>query len=132
MNHEYARYVLTCDRLFSFEQGSAAVSIFLAVHARQTFGTQKSARVQIMNLQPIMALTGGTLFRDLQDFVRDGIVDRIDEIVDRSEPSYFHQSISAPTDVSACDSMASLSARHKRVCQLGRRGSQDWQTSELL
>ena len=32
-----------------------------------------------------MALTEGTLFRDLQDFVRDGIVARIDEIVYRSE-----------------------------------------------
>lgn len=40
---------------------------------------------QIMNLQPIMALTEGALFRDLNDFVRDGIVDRIDEIVPRSE-----------------------------------------------
>ena len=38
-----------------------------------------------MNLQPIMALTEGTLFRDLQDFVRDGIVNRIDEIVYRSK-----------------------------------------------
>ena len=38
-----------------------------------------------MNLQPIMALTGGTLFRDLQDFVRDGIVNPIDEIVERSK-----------------------------------------------
>ncbi|KAI8980568.1 cytochrome P450 [Trametes punicea] len=66
VNHEYARYVLTCDRLFSFEQGSAA----------------------IMNLQPIMALTGGTLFRDLQDFVRDGIVARIDEIVYRIWPLF--------------------------------------------
>ncbi|KAH9885397.1 cytochrome P450 [Cubamyces lactineus] len=66
VNHEYARYVLTCDRLFSFEQGSAA----------------------IMNLQPIMALTEGTLFRDLQDFVRDGIVARIDEIVYRIWPLF--------------------------------------------
>ena len=41
-----------------------------------------------MNLQPIMALTEGTLFRDLQDFVRDGIVARIDEIVYRSEPFF--------------------------------------------
>lgn len=41
-----------------------------------------------MNLQPIMALTGGTLFRDLQDFVREGIVDRIDEIVDRSKHGF--------------------------------------------
>ncbi len=32
-----------------------------------------------------MAFTKGKLFRDLQDFVRDGIVDRIDEIVYRSE-----------------------------------------------
>lgn len=38
-----------------------------------------------MNLQPIMALTNGTLFRDLNEIVRDGIVDRIDEIVNRSE-----------------------------------------------
>ncbi|KAI0370067.1 cytochrome P450 [Pilatotrama ljubarskyi] len=66
VNQEYARYVLTCDRLFSFEQGSAA----------------------IMNLQPIMALTEGTLFRDLQDFVRDGIVARIDEIVYRIWPLF--------------------------------------------
>ncbi|CDO77266.1 hypothetical protein BN946_scf184753.g16 [Trametes cinnabarina] len=66
VNNEYARYVLTCDRLFSFEQGSAA----------------------IMNLQPIMALTKGTLFRDLQDFVRDGIVARIDEIVYRIWPLF--------------------------------------------
>lgn len=49
-----------------------------------------------MNLQPIMAFTQGKLFRDLQDFVRDGIVDRIDEIVYRSEcipqidPLYTH------------------------------------------
>lgn len=41
-----------------------------------------------MNLQPIMALTEGTLFRDLQDFVRDGIVARIDEIVYRSTSRY--------------------------------------------
>ena len=40
-----------------------------------------------MNLQPIMAFTQGTLFRDLQDFVRDGIVNRIDEIVYRSKRS---------------------------------------------
>lgn len=38
-----------------------------------------------MNLQPIMSLTQGTLFRDLQDFVRDGIVAHMDEIVYRSE-----------------------------------------------
>ncbi|CCL98059.1 uncharacterized protein FIBRA_00053 [Fibroporia radiculosa] len=63
---EYARHVLTCDRLFSFEQGSAA----------------------IMNLQPIMALTGGALFRDLNDFVREGIIARIDEIVHRIYPIY--------------------------------------------
>ena len=37
-----------------------------------------------MNLQPIMAFTEGKLFRDLQDFVREGIVERIDEIVYRS------------------------------------------------
>ncbi|KAI0801421.1 cytochrome P450 [Fomes fomentarius] len=66
VNHEHARQVLSMDRLFSFEQGSAT----------------------IMNLQPIMALTNGTLFRDLNDFVRDGIVDRIDEIVDRIEPLF--------------------------------------------
>ncbi|EJF67426.1 cytochrome P450 [Dichomitus squalens LYAD-421 SS1] len=66
VNQEYARHVLTCDRLFSFEQGSAA----------------------IMNLQPIMAFTQGTLFRDLQDFVRDGIVNRIDEIVYRIWPLF--------------------------------------------
>ncbi|KAH9854415.1 cytochrome P450, partial [Lenzites betulinus] len=66
VNQEYARYVLTCDRLFSFEQGSAA----------------------IMNLQPIMALTEGSLFRDLQDLVRDGIVARIDEIVYRIWPLF--------------------------------------------
>ncbi|KAI0931212.1 hypothetical protein AcW1_001326 [Taiwanofungus camphoratus] len=41
-----------------------------------------------MNLQPIMALTDGTLFRDLQDFVRDGIIARIDEIVYRIFPIY--------------------------------------------
>lgn len=35
-----------------------------------------------------MALTEGTLFRDLQDFVRDGIVARIDEIVYRSKPFF--------------------------------------------
>ena len=40
---------------------------------------------QIMNLQPIMALTQGSLFRDLNDFVREGIVNRIDEIVHRSK-----------------------------------------------
>ncbi|KAI0701240.1 cytochrome P450 [Cerioporus squamosus] len=66
VNHEHARHVLSCDRLFSFEQGSAA----------------------IMNLQPIMAFTKGKLFRDLQDFVRDGIVDRIDEIVYRIYPLF--------------------------------------------
>ncbi|KAH9923189.1 cytochrome P450 [Epithele typhae] len=66
VNHEYARYVLTCDRLFSFERGSAA----------------------IMNLQPLMAFTEGALFRDLQDFVRDGIVNRIDEIVERIWPLF--------------------------------------------
>ena len=38
-----------------------------------------------MNLQPIMALTQGSLFRDLNDFVREGIVNRIDEIVHRSK-----------------------------------------------
>ncbi|KAH9923674.1 cytochrome P450 [Fomitopsis serialis] len=54
---EYARYVLTCDKLFSFEQGSAA----------------------IMNLQPLMALTQGALFQDLNDFVREGIIARMDE-----------------------------------------------------
>ncbi|KAI0714630.1 cytochrome P450 [Earliella scabrosa] len=66
VNQEYARHVLSCDRLFSFEKGSAA----------------------IMNLQPIMALTQGALFRDLNDFVRDGIVNRIDEIVPRIEPLF--------------------------------------------
>ncbi|KAI8989060.1 cytochrome P450 [Trametes punicea] len=66
VNQEYARYVLTCDRLFSFELGSAAV----------------------MNLQPIMALTNGALFRDLHDLVRDGIVARIDEIVYRIWPIF--------------------------------------------
>ncbi|RPD64783.1 cytochrome P450 [Lentinus tigrinus ALCF2SS1-6] len=66
VNHEHARHVLSCDRLFSFEQGSAA----------------------IMNLQPIMAFTQGKLFRDLQDFVRDGIVERIDEIVYRIWPLF--------------------------------------------
>ncbi|PCH34324.1 cytochrome P450 [Wolfiporia cocos MD-104 SS10] len=63
---QYARHVLTCDHLFSFEAGSAA----------------------IMNLRPIMALTGGTLFRDLQDFVRDGIISRIDDIVSKIYPIY--------------------------------------------
>ncbi|EED79678.1 predicted protein [Postia placenta Mad-698-R] len=63
---EFARHVLTCDRDFSFEEGSAA----------------------IMNLQPIMALTGGTLFRDLKDFVREGIIARMDEIVDQLYPIY--------------------------------------------
>ncbi|PIL31185.1 cytochrome P450 [Ganoderma sinense ZZ0214-1] len=66
VNQEHARHVLTCDRLFSFEQGSAA----------------------IMNLQPIMALTQGSLFRDLNDFVREGIVNRIDEIVHRIWPLF--------------------------------------------
>ena len=46
-----------------------------------------------MNLQPIMALTQGSLFRDLNDFVREGIINRIDEIVHRSKrtsvPSWF-------------------------------------------
>ncbi|KAI0756132.1 cytochrome P450 [Daedaleopsis nitida] len=66
VNHEHARHVLSCDRLFSFEKGSAA----------------------IMNLQPIMALTEGALFRDLQDFVREGIINRIDEIVERINPLF--------------------------------------------
>ncbi|KZT73374.1 cytochrome P450 [Daedalea quercina L-15889] len=63
---EYARHVLTYDKLFSFEQGSAA----------------------IMNLQPLMALTDGSLFQDLNDFVREGIIARIDEIVHRIFPIY--------------------------------------------
>ncbi|KAH9829481.1 cytochrome P450 [Rhodofomes roseus] len=63
---EYARYVLTCDKLFSFEQGSAA----------------------IMNLQPIMAITQGALFQDLNEFVREGIIARIDEIVYKIFPIY--------------------------------------------
>ncbi|KZT02231.1 cytochrome P450 [Laetiporus sulphureus 93-53] len=63
---KFSRHVLTCDHLFSFEQGSAA----------------------IMNLQPIMALTKGSLFRDLNDFVREGIIDHIDEIINKIFPIY--------------------------------------------
>ncbi|EPS97861.1 hypothetical protein FOMPIDRAFT_142801 [Fomitopsis schrenkii] len=63
---EYARHVLTSDKLFSFERGSAA----------------------IMNLQPLMALTDGSLFKDLNDLVREGIIARMDEIVYRIFPIY--------------------------------------------
>ncbi|KAI0779004.1 cytochrome P450 [Trametes elegans] len=66
VNQEYARYVLTCNRLFSFEDG--------AIH--------------IMNLQPIMVFTEGTLFQDLNTFVREAIVDRIDENVYRIWPLF--------------------------------------------
>lgn len=37
-----------------------------------------------MNLQPLMALTDGSLFKDLNDFVREGIIARMNEIVYRS------------------------------------------------
>nr|VWP00915.1 V-SNARE [Ganoderma boninense] len=47
-----------------------------------------STEPHIMNLQPIMALTEGSLFRDLNDFVREGIVNRIDEIVHRIWPLF--------------------------------------------
>ncbi|KAI0756134.1 cytochrome P450 [Daedaleopsis nitida] len=66
VGQEFARYVLTCDRLFSFEKGSAA----------------------ILNLQPIMWFTNGMLFRDMQDVVRDAIIERMDEIVQRIYPLF--------------------------------------------
>ena len=83
-----------------------------------------------MNLQPIMAFTQGKLFRDLQDFVRDGIVDRIDEIVYRSEciPQI------DPLHTLHIDdrSLAAIPAGCQGICRPGRRGSEVWKPPQLL
>ncbi|KAI0774921.1 cytochrome P450 [Trametes elegans] len=66
VNEQYARYVLTCDRLFSFERGTA----------------------NIMYISPIMALTNWTLLRDANTLVTNSIVARLDEVVDQIWPLF--------------------------------------------